>query len=437
MSTLLDAFNSVRDMSVANKGTGSTAQPTIAGFGGSVNQAGYSDSYGTDDSPYGGDTGKKALTSGNVLNKTNFPTGGMTTEQQIRSYTGLGVTAASTGSLILKAAGSYFNSPTFTNAGSTLGKTAGGMGLALTAYDIAKTGKVTGQQALNIGTTVGPAAIGAVNAVTGLGIGANTIGLGAGTVSGAGSATAAGAGAGTAAGAYAAAAIAAREGLSAILSNQTHKVAALQGQLMKEPTLEGLSHAAATEVARGVFHTSPERLAQLENINKPMDPVGTLMKGQWDTDTTTSILTGGLSNIGEIAGLWGGGLTEGEVRDQQARAYAEALQNFAKANPNYTFSSKDVPFDFSLAYGKMYGDVLNMPENNGLGTTFNGPNLDTYKGKTTAEIEAMSRLTDEDITKMLREGTFTTYINKIQQLQQQSSYAFGQEMMKNSYGLGG
>ena len=73
MSILLDAYQSIQNMSVANKGTGTTAQPTIAGFGGSVNQAGYGESYGTDDTPYGGDTGKtttKALTPGSRSRRT-------------------------------------------------------------------------------------------------------------------------------------------------------------------------------------------------------------------------------------------------------------------------------------------------------------------------------------------------------------------------------
>lgn len=151
-------------------------------------------------------------------------------------------------------------------------------------------------------------------------------------------------------------------------------------------------------------------------------------------------VTRGIVEIG--SSLFNSGLTEDQIQDQQARAYAEELQKFAQENPNYSFTSKDVPFDFGLSYGKMWGDVLNMPNAGDFGgSIFTGPDLSVYKGKTPQEIEAAMRLSDADINKMLRDGTFTKYINKIQTIKQQSAY----DMANNpdnpfyiqTYGIGG
>jgi len=103
------------------------------------------------------------------------------------------------------------------------------------------------------------------------------VGVGGGAGAGA---EAAGAGLGgfaTGAG-YAAAAIAAREGLGSILSNQSAETPKWQGKLMKEePTLEGLSNRVLTDLYTGGGEPSQD----MKNVNMVLDPVGTVLKSTW------------------------------------------------------------------------------------------------------------------------------------------------------------
>lgn len=152
MSIILDAYQSIQNMSVANKGTGTTAQPTTAGFGGSVNQAGYSDSYGVDDSPYGGDTSGKALNVPSSGSSSQAITGpNMESPNDLQTgmgYVGLGTKAINTAKTLMDVAG-YGKSA----VGQGLGY-AGQVGSALlTAYSAYKmaTGEATTQDYVNTG----------------------------------------------------------------------------------------------------------------------------------------------------------------------------------------------------------------------------------------------------------------------------------------------
>jgi hypothetical protein len=53
-------------------------------------------------------------------------------------------------------------------------------------------------------------------------------------------------------------------------------------------------------------------------------------------------------------------------------------------------------------------------------------------GKTPLGIEAFS-LSDDEINKMLHDGTFTEYINKVQQAQQDTAYDFNKKMTQEMY----
>jgi hypothetical protein len=315
MSYLIEtAQRYVRDMRVANPGVSKTPNVEMRGPGGS-RESGLTESYDTEGF---GRSSTQASTNAGIVSQSSqalsspaittrgntfsSPTG-MTDEQKIRLYGGIGTSAASAASNLLKVAGNYAGSPALTSAGSALGKVTGAANLALTAYDIYNTGRVTPTQAAGAATVIAPAAISAINTATGVGIGANTIGLGAGTTAGVGSSTAAGASAGTMVGAYAALAIIGREALGAVLRNQSGKVPQLQGKLMREPTFEGLTGAVASEVARGVFHAGDKQLASMSRFNKAMDPVGSLMKNEFGREQVGDILSGGIKIVGEAAGL--------------------------------------------------------------------------------------------------------------------------------------
>ena len=174
MSILLDAYQSIQNMSVANKGTGTTAQPTTAGFGGSVNQAGYGESYGVDDSPYGGDTGKstpKALSGGIQNNSLNAQ--GNTTQDYIK----FGASVANTGSALLQAFGK-------SELAGYLGNGANLLNLGVSGYNVA-TGQAHGPDYTALGSA-GARAIGnyamqqgSQNAISGVNVGGAALAEGA------------------------------------------------------------------------------------------------------------------------------------------------------------------------------------------------------------------------------------------------------------------
>lgn len=393
MSILLDAYQSIQNMSVANKGTGTTAQPTIAGFGGSVNQAGYGESYGTDDTPYGGDTGKtttKALTSGgNSITSSDIPNSGMSDIQKAQTYTGLGTKALSAGSEIAKG----LNYPT---VGGYLGKGAEVGSALLSAYSAYKiaTGEAHSNDYAQVASTgskyllggsggqyISPAlsvynlsqgsknpidyATATQGAITGAqsiyaldAFGESLAGAGGAASSGASSATAAGLGtAGSAIGAAGAGYV-----LPAILDSV--------GALPKEGVERGVGVTAAGTGAGAL-------LGAATALGGPLGAVAG---------------AAGAGVYGFISG--NSGLTEGEIRDQQARAYAQALQDYYKSNSNYTYTSENSPFQYTKYF---FG------------------------------------LDDTKINNMIQSGTFRDYIGKAIQEQQNFAVDFYQSMNKGLY----
>jgi hypothetical protein len=199
----------------------------------------------------------------------------------------MGTTAANTGSLLLRAAGKYLSSPALSSAGKSLGKVAGGVGLALSAYDIAR-GEGNTQSYANVGMAVAPKALGTAGSY--LGSAALT---GASKVAGAAS---------SAIGTYAAPAILAREVLSAVLSNQSHPYAKTQGELMREPTFEGLTGAAMEKVASGLG-VGGNQLENMDELNRSLDPVGSLMQGRYGRTEIKNTFSGGTRNFANAIGI--------------------------------------------------------------------------------------------------------------------------------------
>lgn len=287
MSLLLDAANSIRDMNAPmNKGNISVTPDTRTG--GSGVQDPYLSGYeGADAS--NSTTGKSdvQINTATAIRAPFNPSVQSSTGYTTRAYVNMGTTAANTGSLLLKAAGKYLGSTMLSGAGQSLGKVAGGVGLALSAYDIAR-GEGNTQSYANIGLAVAPKALTAAGSY-----------LGSAALSGAGQVAGA---ASSAIGTYAAPAILARQGLSAVLSNQSNPYAKIQGELMQEPTFEGLTGAAVKKVASGLG-IGGNHLENIDDLNRSLDPVGSLMKGQFGRNELKNIFAGGTRNAANALGI--------------------------------------------------------------------------------------------------------------------------------------
>jgi hypothetical protein len=479
-------------MSVANKGSGSTAQPTNTGFGGAVNATGYNETYGEGDIYGGGGETKTALSNGSAAKALStspqsqsfisavsqaLPSSpvsnpnGSSWLQNTAGYVGLGTKVAGLGKNILNIAGQGKSL-----AGKGLGM-AGQVGSALltaySAYKIAK-GDAAKSDYVNLGSQVVPYAS-QVAAEIGTELGIGALKAGGSAISGATSAVAAPL-------AIVGAANIARQSLGnpsvewedekksyanrfyddpaiGLAANTAESILGSSNDITKGVNKVGtqFAHYAGNPIGKAFnldfkgaaqeLGDAPETSLQSLGVDRETSEVGNVLlnapgavlSDSFDPTKNTgeklaSVATGGLSSLVSNAFGWGGGLTEGEVRDQQAREYADALQRFAQSNPNYAFKSSDVPFDFSNAYGKTFGDTDGIDMTGDI-DFFNTPSLypsmedmaNTYKGKTAEEIQAMSTLSDADINKMLRAGTFTKYVSNMQTLRQQQAYRRAQD----------
>jgi hypothetical protein len=480
-------------MSVANKGSGSTAQPTNTGFGGSVNATGYNETYGEGDiyGGGGGEDSKTALSNGSAAKAlstspqsqsfisaaaTALPSNPISNSNEsswlknTAGYVGLGTKVAGLGKNILNIAGQGKSL-----AGQGLGM-AGQVGSALltaySAYKIAK-GDASKSDYVNLGSQVVPYAS-QVAAEIGTELGIGALKAGGSAISGATSAVAAPL-------AIVGAANIARQSLGnanvewedekksyanrfyddpaiGLAANTAESILGSSNDVTKGVNKVGtqFAHYAGNPIGKAFnldfkgaaqeLGDAPETSLQSTGVDKEtseffnvlLNAPGAVLSDSFDPTKNTgeklaSVATGGLSSIISNALGWSGGKTAGEERDEQARQYADSLQRFAQENPNYVFSASDVPFDFSNAYGRAFNDAeIDMT---GDIDFYNTPSLypsmedmaNTYKGKTPEEIQAMSRLSDADINKMLRAGKFTKYVSNMQTLRQQQAYRRAQD----------
>jgi hypothetical protein len=449
-------------MSVANKGTGSTSQPTNTGFGGSVNATGYNETYGEGDIYGGGGETKTALSNGSAAKAlstspqsqsfisaaaTALPSNPISNSNEsswlknAAGYVGMGTKVAGIGKNVLNLAG-YGK----TIAGKGLGMVGRAGSALLTAYSAYKmaTGEAKSQDYINAGigaATYAANTYAAADALaTGL-AGASTSAapsLGASVIGSVGSYAAP----------YYALAKAGGMAINAVTNNNPwmkETPLGLLGEILDEPLAvedaigralarhgvgtekmwEGLNNANPLEVGGWIKNTKEKAInIATGGVIGLSDFTSELGKEVGLNKLTTAILSGGLSLVGDVySRMFGGGQTEGQVRDQQAREYADALQKFAQSNPNYAFKSSDVPFDFSNAYGKGLNDWESIEEARAF-----------YKDKTPEEIQAASVLSDADINKMLRDGTFTKYISDMQTVRQGQAAKFIERMGIQSYG---
>lgn len=394
MSILLDAYQSIQNMSVANKGTGTTAQPTTAGFGGSVNQAGYGDSYGVDDSPYGGDTGKttKALQSvGSSLTSSDIPNSGMSDMQKAQTYTGLGTKALMAGSEIAKG----MNYPT---VGGYLGKGAEVGSALLSAYSAYKiaTGEAHGGDYANVASTgskyllngtgsqyISPAlsvyniAQGSKNPLDyatatqgALAAGKSVVALDAFGESLAGASGAATSGA---------------SGVAAGLGMAGSALGAAGAGYAAPAILDSVGALPKSGVERGagVTASAAGAGALMGAMTAIGGPVGTVL----------GAAAGGV--YGFISGNSGKTITQ--IQDEYAMKNAQILQDYVKSNPNYSYTSETSPFEYSKYYGYY-----------GLGD-------------------------DTQVDKLIKAGTFTDAVQKAIYARNDFGYNLNQQMTSTMY----
>lgn len=143
MSALLDAYQSIQNMQVANQGRTTTPTPTSRGAGGGSVSQSVNESYGEDEKPIneGGQISRslnRAVINPTVASETNQGNDLAT----IRSYVGtannvvgLANTAAKIGSNIASAQGATEVAGGLTQASSVLGKVGAGASYLLTAYN--------------------------------------------------------------------------------------------------------------------------------------------------------------------------------------------------------------------------------------------------------------------------------------------------------------
>lgn len=148
---------------------------------------------------------------------------------------------------------------------------------------------------------------------------------------------------------YAAPAILAREGLSAILSNQSSPVAYEQGKLMKEPTFEGLIGAAGKRIAEH-FDVGQGDMERMQRVAHVMDPVGSLMKGETEDikDATGSVLSAGMNSLFDNSAS-----TTEKAANILTGGLAGAFLGFGK---NDEPSMVDKARDYTILKGVMSGD---------------------------------------------------------------------------------
>lgn len=223
MSSLLDAYQSIQNMQVANQGRTTTPTPTSRGAGGGSVAQSVNESYGEDEKPIseGGEISRSLNTS--VIN----PTVASETNQgnnlsTIKSYIGTGNnvvglvnTAAKIGSNIAAAQGATEIAGGLTQASNVLGKVGAGASYLLTAYNayqVAANGPGEGRGA-NLAISTLPYVVKALTpTVTSAAAGGGSAAVGGGTAGSAGSAGGGGSAAVSAGAIAAAAAASIRQG---------------------------------------------------------------------------------------------------------------------------------------------------------------------------------------------------------------------------------
>lgn len=182
-----------------------------------------------------------------------------------------------------------------------------------------------------------------------------------------------------------------------------------------EDIWEGLNNANPLEVGGWLKNTKEKALNVLSGS---MEGVGQSAKGiakefgasDWGADLASDLASGGVTFV--TRNLFGGGLTEDQIRDQKMRKYATALEEYAKANPDYVYSSKDSPINY----------------NKYLGFYAHGPIYDTWHGWDGSKepIATVNDLSDETINRLIHEGKFRSVVGELIRAQQQAAYNFNQ-----------
>ena len=357
--------------------------------------------------------GTSYTSTGRALTSTDLPSSGMTDLQKAQTYTGLGTKALGVGSELSKALG-------YPTVGQYLGKAAeAGSALlsAYSAYNIASGQAHAGDYA-NVAGTAAKYGLGTdISPYTGGVLAAYNIAKGSKSPL---DYTSAAQGA-IAAGQSYAALDAFGEGLAgasgAATSGTSSGVAA------------GLGTAGSVVGAAGAGYAVPAILDSVGALPKSGVERGAAVTG---AGAGAAALAGSMTAVGGpvgavlgamAAGVYGftaGGMTEGEIQDQYWRDVASSLEDYAKANPNYVYSSKDSPVDFNKSLG-MYAK---------------GSIYDTSKGFKSAKtpIATINDLSDETINKLIHEGKFRSVVGELIRGQQSAAYDLYQGMF-SGYGI--
>ena len=243
--------------------------------------------------------------------------------EQARGYLGMAQTGVNALEGITKISDATLGTDLAKSAfGSALKNVGGGLGAVnagLSAYNIAQgrgtakdyamlgktsleaASKVAGKyggtmisSALGLAGKLAGAAGSAYNITRGKGTPGNYVSAGGAISSAIGSATgsALASAIGTAVSSYAAPAMLAREGLGALLRSIDHPVTRIQGELMQEPTFEGLAGAVAKKLYKGVFNPGARLEEYIDRVHRGFDPVGGILTGRiFDRRAITDIVS--------------------------------------------------------------------------------------------------------------------------------------------------
>ena len=386
--------------------------------------------------------GTSYTSTGRALTSTDLPSSGMTDLQKAQIYTGLGTKALGAASELSKAIG-------YPTIGGYLGKAAEAGSALLSAYSAYKigSGEAHASDYMNVAGTASKYGLGAdISPYTGGITGLYNITQGSKNPL---DYTSAASGA-LSAGANAAALSAYGEGLAGASGAATSAASSTAGSISA-----GLGTAGSVVGAAGAGYAVPAILDSVGALPKDGVERGMAVGG---SATAAGAITGAMTALGgplgavlgaAAGGVYGfisgnSGLTESEIRDQQAREYAKALQDYAASNPNYVYSSSSSPYPFSKYFSNIFGEFTKntMTEDQKSGwikgaipnyyfksnpdINFTDVNSDNFISKIDP---SKYQLTDEQINKMLKEGTFRDYVGTYIQAQQ----GFMSDAMSNMF----
>lgn len=384
--------------------------------------------------------GTSYTSAGKALTSTDLPSSGMSDLQKAQIYTGLGTKALGAASELSKAIG-------YPTVGGYLGKAAEAGSALLSAYSAYKigSGEAHASDYMNVAGTVSKYGLGAdISPYTGGITGLYNITQGSKNPL---DYTSAASGV-LSAGANATSLIAYGEGLAGASGAATSAAGSSAGTASA-----GLGSGASLVGAAGAGYAVPALLDSVGALPKDGVERGMAVGG---SAAGAGALAGAMTAVGGpvgavlgamaggVYGFMAGGLTESEIRDQQAREYAKALQDYAASNPNYVYSSSSSPYPFSKYFSNIFGEFTKNTMTDDQKSGWIKGAIPNYYFKSNPEIAlndpqtrlnlkdidpSKYQLTDEQINKMLKEGTFRDYVETYIKAQQ----GFMSDAMSNMF----